>query len=194
MGMDDSESLKTYNNIYLEIIMRYKDDIEIKEELHMADLPRLVTPSDESVGLVSKDIQSKFPAYNFEQDFPEAARLAYEYVRNNIAQVYIPIQFWLKPAQTIRFSAGDIFDKAVLLCSILVALGNVSSRIIVVARDAERIFIVYSEFAGRIIAIDVEKGIKEYQNIDELLRELKVDDAENTTAYEFNDKMYRNIV
>lgn len=192
--MDENDALKAYNNIYLEIIMRYKEQIEEKEGLYLADLPKLVTPNDDNVMLLSKDIQANFPVFDYDENFPEAARLAYEYVKNKITPISLPIQFWLRPAQTIRYSAGDIFDKAVLLCSLLIAMGNVSSRIMVVAKDTDRTFIVYAEFKDKLIAIDLEKGVEDFANLDELLKELKVDSNDDTTAYEFNDKMYRDIV
>ncbi len=193
--MDEKDAaLKAYNNIYLEIIMRYKEQIEEREGLYLADLPKLVTPNDENVILLAKELQGNFPVFDYDANFPEAARLAYEYVRNRITPISLPIQFWLRPAQTIRYSAGDFFDKAVLLCSLLIAMGNVSSRVIVVAKNEERAFVVYAEFGGGLIAIDLEKGVKDYGSIDSLLKELKVDSNEDTTAYEFNDKMYRDIV
>ena len=193
--MDEIETLKAYNNIYLEIIMRYKEHIEEHEGLYIADLPKLVTPSDESVILLAREIQNNFPVYTYDENFPDAAQQAYQYVKNKINLISIPVQFWLKPSETIKYGAGDLFDKAVMLCSTLIALGNVSSRIVVVARgDEERHFIVYSEFKGHIISINVEKGVKEYKNLDELLKEIDVGRDEDTTAYEFNDNMYRDIV
>ena len=192
--MDENDALKAYNNIYLEIIMRYKEQIEEKEGLYLADLPKLVTPSDENVILLAKEIQGNFPVFNYDENFPDAARLTYEYVKNKITLISLPIQFWLRPAQTIRYSAGDVFDKAVLLCSLLIAMGNISSRIIVVAKETERTFIVYAEFKKRLIVIDLEKGVRDFPNLDEVLKELNVDGDEDTAAYEFNDKMYRDIV
>ncbi len=191
--MDDTDALKAYNNIYLEIVMRYKDQIEEHESLYLADLPKLVTPTDENVILLAKDLKGNFPVFNYDENFPQAAELAYGYVKNNIKQISLPIQFWLRPAQTIKYAAGDIFDKAVLLCSVLIALGNVSSRIIVVARETSRRFIVYAEFKGRLITIDLDKGIRDMVSIEDLLKELNVNSDEETTAYEFNDKMYRDI-
>lgn len=192
--MDEIETLKAYNNIYLEIIMRYKEHIEEHEGLYIADLPKLVTPGDESVVLLAREVQNNFPVYSYDDNFPEAARQSYQYVKSRIGSVSLPVQFWLKPSETIRYGVGDLFDKAVLLCSVLIALGNASSRIVVVVRDAERHFIVYSEFKGHIIGMNVEKGVKEYKNLDELLKEIDVGSGDETTAYEFNDNMYRDIV
>ena len=196
--MDEIGLLKAYNSIYLEIITRYKEYIEGKEGLYLTDLPRLITPADESVLLLAKELEGNFPVYNYEDNFEDAMKLAYAYIRDKIAPISLPIQFWLKPAQAIRYGAGDIFDKAVLLCSLLSAMGNVSSRVMVIAKNSDRHFIVYSEFRDRIIGIDMESGLDEYGNIDELLEKNGIDkNAENdeeTTAYEFNDKFYRDIV
>lgn len=192
--MDDAELLKKYNSIYLDVITRYKDVIEEGENLYIADLPRLVTPSDESVVLVSKEIKARFPAYDYEQSFADAARFAYDYVIKEITHISIPIQFWLRPSETIRYGAGDIFDKAVLLCSILVALGNPSSRIIVAVRENERQFAVYSEYKDRIIVMDLDKGMKEYQSREQLMGSMNIREDDDITAYEFNDNMYRDIV
>ena len=100
--MDENDALKAYNNIYLEIIMRYKEQIEEKEGLYLADLPKLVTPNDDNVMLLAKDIQANFPVFNYDENFPEAARLGYEYVKNKITPISLPIQFWLRPAQTLN--------------------------------------------------------------------------------------------
>src|SRR5271155_3942819 len=112
--MDESESLKAYNSIYLEIIMRYKEHIEEKEGLYIADLPKLVTPSDESVDLLAREMKNNFPVYNYDENFPDAARLAYQYVKDKVVEISLPLQFWLRPPQTIKYGAGDIFDKALL--------------------------------------------------------------------------------
>ncbi|MCL4365563.1 MAG: hypothetical protein M1569_03065 [Candidatus Marsarchaeota archaeon] len=196
--MDETGLLKAYNSIYLEIITRYKEYIEEKEELYLTDLPRLITPADEQVLLLAKELEGNFPVYNYEDNFEDAMKLAYAYIRDRIAPVSLPIQFWLKPSQTIRYGAGDIFDKAVLLCSTLIAIGNVSSRVMVIVKNNDRHFIVYSESKGRIIGIDMEFGLNEYKNMDELLGKNGIDQgAENDDeimAYEFNDKFYRNIV
>ncbi len=192
--MDELETLKAYNNIYLEIIMRYREHIEEKEGIYITDLPKLVTPSNESVIFLAREVQNNFPVYSFNDNFPDAARLAYQHVKDKIMDISLPLQFWLSPADTIKYGAGDVFDKATLLCSVLIALGNVSSRIAVVVRGEERHFVVYSEFKDSIIAINIEKGVTDYKNFDALMKALNLGNSDDTTAYEFNDKMYRDIV
>jgi len=191
---NDLEQLNKYNKLYLEIIMRYKDYIEENEQLYVAELPKLVTPENDSVVAAVNKIKSSFPVYSFEGNFYDAVKLSYEYIRDGIFTVEVPLQFWLTPEETIRIGAGDMFDKAVLLCSMLIALGNPSTKIIVIISDSTRRFVVYSEFQGKIIAIDVSTGIKEYKDKDELLMNLGISKGDEIMAYEFNDKMYSDLV
>ncbi len=192
--MDESELLKKYNSLYLEIIMKYKEYIEEQEGLYVAELPKLVMPSDESVKGVAALISSKFPDYNYDENFGAAAQLAYDFVKGSIVNVTLPVQFWLKPGQTIAYGAGDLFDKATLLCSILVALGNPSTKIIIVIGENQRSFVVYYEFNEKITAINIERGmISSFNDRDQLLRSLGVKEDAETTAYEFNDRMYTDI-
>ncbi len=191
--MDETELLKKYNSLYLEIIMKYKEYIEEQEGLYVAELPRLVTPADESVKGLASIISSKFPDYSYEENFGDAAQLSYEYIRDSITNVTLPVQFWLRPAQTINYAAGDLFDKAVLLCSMLVALGNPSSKIIIVIDESRRSFVVYFEFKEKVTAINIEKGAGTFQGREELLKSLGVSDNGEASAYEFNDRMFVDI-
>jgi hypothetical protein len=191
--MDENELLKKYNGIYLDIIMKYREYIEEQENLYVAELPKLVTPSDDAVKALATTIASKFNEYIYEENFPDAANLAYEHVRDSIANITLPIQFWLRPGQALTHGAGDLFDKAVLLCSILIALGNPSSKIVIAIDDSTRHMSVYFEFNGRITAMDLEKGVGKFENRESMLRSLGISDKSEATAYEFNDKMYIDL-
>lgn len=191
---EESDALKKYNKIYLSIIMRYKDYIEEHEGLYVTELPRLVTPEDSAVEAVASTIRNSLPAYAYERDFLEAARLAQLYVKEKISSVSIPIRFWQRPAETLANSAGDPFDKAVLLCSILIALGGVPTKIIIAASDEKRDFLVYSEYRGELVVVDMEKGVSSAHSKEDLLSRLKIGIDPGMSAYEFNDKMYSNIL
>lgn len=187
------ELLKKYNDLYIEILMRYKEHIEEKERLYVADLPKLVIPSDENVVSVAKKIESSFPSYVYEQNFVDAAKLAVRYVQLEIAEIKMPIQVWLKPGETIRIGAGDVFDKAVLLCSLLIALGNFSAKVISVVANGEGKFVVYCDFNGKVFFSDLETGFEELASKEELLQRIGIVKSADVTAYEFNDKMYNDI-
>ena len=194
MGMDENELLKKYNDLYLEIIMKYKSHIEEHENLYVAELPSLISPNDEVVKGLAASFTSKFQDYKYENNFYDVAKLIFEHVKNVILPVSLPIQFWLKPSQTITYGAGDLFDKAVLLCSLLISLGNLSTKIIIVVKESERSFIVYFEFKEILVAMNIEGGIKEFKTKEELIKSLGIDEkSDDVTAYEFNDKMYIDI-
>lgn len=191
---DETALIRKYNNIYLSMIMRYKDYIEEHEGLYVAELPKLVTPQDSAVISVATGITNNFPSYSYDRDFLEAARLAHLYVKEKITSVTLPVQFWQKPSETISNGAGDPFDMAVLLCSILIALGGVSSKIIITISDGQRDFLVYSEYREELIVIDLERGLTSAHNRGDLLGRLKIGSNPEVSAYEFNDRMYTDIV
>ncbi|MDE1860937.1 MAG: hypothetical protein KGH72_04450 [Candidatus Micrarchaeota archaeon] len=190
--MEDIETLKKYNNIYIEIISRYKGYIEEQEGLSVASLPKLVTPEDESVGLVARGIKAKFPIYKPEDNFLSAARQAQEYVRKNITVISLPFQFWLKPAETIKYGAGDKFDIAVLLCSLLLALGSSTAKTVIVSRESGSRFYISFEWNGKFVLADIEKDITQFNTMDELKAHLGIE-GDDVSAYEFNDKLYNDI-
>jgi hypothetical protein len=192
--MENEEILKKYNNIYLEIITRYKGYIEEQEGLSVAALPKLVTPEDENVQVVSRGIKEKFPIYSYDDNFQEAARLSYEYIKTGITQIDLPFQFWLKPGETIRYGAGDKFDMVTLLCSLLLALGSSTAKAIVVTKELNSKFYTYFEMNGKFTVIDLDSGIKEYPSFEEIVVALGIEDVDEIGAYEFNDKLYNDLV
>jgi len=191
--MADEKMLEKYSSLYLEIIMRYRDYIEEKETMYMAELPLLVTPSDESVISKVKSIKSMFTVYNYEEDFFSAAKEAQWFIREKITTISLPIQFWLRPSQTMKLEAGDTFDKAVLLCTMLIALGNATAKVITLVSDSEKKFAVYCEFSGKVMLFDAERGITEFGSRAGMIEKLGIGKDGATTAYEFNDKMYDDL-
>ncbi len=186
----DEDLLKKYNDLYLSVIMRYRDYIEENENLYVAELPGLVTPEDDAVVSFAEGIKGS--SYSYDTDFASAAVSARRYV-DSLSTISLPIQFWQRTSETMRNAAGDAFDKAVLLCSILIALGNTSSRVLVLTREAERSIAVYFEHAGLTTYIDIEKGIRVFDSKESMLREAMGRTGSESTAYEFNDRMYADI-
>ncbi|VVB77152.1 Uncharacterised protein [uncultured archaeon] len=191
--MPDLKMLLKFNFLHLGIIMGYWDYIVVNPKLSVASLPTLVTPDDESVQSKVKNIKQMFSFYNYEEDFPSASKEALSYVKKNIAPVSLPIQFWLRPGQTLNLEAGDEFDKAALLCSLFIGLGNVSSKIITLVRGSEKKLAVYCEHNGAVTLFDIESGISEFKTRDEMLRKLGIGTDVSVDAYEFNDRMYNDL-
>jgi hypothetical protein len=191
--MDYLEQLKKYNNLYLTIIMRYKEYIEENENVYMAELPRLITPEDSPIVAAVEGIKSNFNPYSFEANIEAAEKEAYSYVVKNICSLEMPIQFWQLPRDAIMNGAGDAFDRACVLCSMLVCLGDLSSRILVMANESERKVIVYSEANSRITAFDFDHGIKTFKAFEEMKDYFALKSSNEPSIYEFNDKLFRNI-
>ncbi|MEM3781339.1 MAG: hypothetical protein QXT43_00045 [Candidatus Micrarchaeaceae archaeon] len=189
-----AEELKRQSNLYLTIIMRYKDYIEQEENMSVAMLPMLVTPEDPAILAFAEDIKAGFGNYSFESNFVAAATRAHEFVTNKITTVSLPVQFWLKPSETLAARAGDVLDKATLLCSVMIALGNLSTKIIAVSNDSSMRTGVYCEFAGGLLYFDLQNGIRTFSSKEELEKEIGVSKGSEVTAYEFNNTMYNDLL
>lgn len=187
--LSDKES--RLNQIYLAIISRYKDYIEEKESLSVAELPVLVTPNDTKVKEKAAELKAGFLNYDYDGNFKEASTRAYDFVKKEITEATLPLQFWLTPEETLTFKLGDSIDKNILLCSIFIGLGNPSAKVFVKIGDAARKVFVYYEFKDKIYLFDIEGGIKELDSKDSMLKTMDL--KEETTAYEFNNQMYADI-
>ncbi len=179
------------NQLYLSIMSRYKGYIEEKEELAVAELPTLVLPKSERVVRKANEIRGAFTNYSYDADFPKAAMAAFEFVRDGIEEVVLPLQFWLTPDETAEFRLGDRIDRNILLCSVLVALGNPSSKVFVVKRESGVSTYTYFEFGGKTVLMDIQGGTSVYASRDEMVSGLRI--GEDDTAYEFNNQSYIDV-
>ncbi len=187
------EKLSRLNQIYLMVISRYKDHIEASEEISVAQLPTMVMPKSNIIMQRANIIKKAFASYNYDSDFRDAANMAFEFIINNVDEINLPLQFWLTPEETLRFMAGDITDRAILLCSLFIALDNPSSKVLIVTNESNRTILVYYDLDGKTVMYDLSKRIiKEFSTRDNMIESLSRD--ESTTIYEFNDQMYIDII
>ncbi len=177
------------NQLYLSIIMRYRSYIEGRENLSVAELPRLVTPSSD--GVSRKAAELKGDNYIYESGFYDASNAAVEFIKSGIDDVMLPVQFWIMPDEALRFRMGDQVDKSILLCSILIGLGNPSAKVLIIIKEDVRKAFVYYEFNSSIYIFDIEGEAKVFSGRDEMIKSLDID--EDSTVYEFNDKMFVDI-
>jgi transglutaminase-like putative cysteine protease len=87
---------------------------------------KAVDRSGKEIRELAVELSRKFPAGDFKQ-----ARRLYEYVRDEIQYIYDPlgIEEIQSPQLTLRLGSGDCDDKAILLTSLLMAIGFESSLI-----------------------------------------------------------------
>ncbi|MFI5412653.1 MAG: hypothetical protein ACHQX1_02070 [Candidatus Micrarchaeales archaeon] len=180
------------NQLYLAIIARYKEYIEEREHLSIAELPSLVTPKNDLVMKKATEIKNTFGMYNYTENFYEASVDAFYFVKKEIEDIAMPLEFWLKPEETLSFGVGDILDKNILLCTILIVLGNPSAKVLVYVKDSSRKVLTYYELEKKAYLLDFASGFKKFENRDALVKSLG--EPEEATCYEFNDKMYIDII
>jgi hypothetical protein len=192
MGAEkDEDKAGRLSNIYLAVISRYKDYIEEKEGLSVAELPTLVTPNSEKVAEKANWIKSKFLNYTYDKDFHDSSITAFNFVNDEVEDVTLPLQFWITPDEVIAFMMGDLMDKSILLCSILIKLGNPSARVFVKIDDGTRRVFVYYEFRSKFHTLECGKESREFESRDDILKSMQFN--EETVAYEFNNQMYADL-
>jgi hypothetical protein len=179
------------SQLYLSIISRYKGYIEEKEELAVAELPTLILPKGELVTRKANEIRAAFQNYSYDTDFVHAAKRAFEFVRDDIEEVILPLQFWLTPDETAEFRLGDRIDRNILLCSLLIALGNPSSKVFVIKRESGVSTYTYFEFDGKTVLMNVHDGTSVFASRDEMIKQFGI--GEDDTAYEFNHQSYIDV-
>ncbi|MCL4411027.1 hypothetical protein M1452_00605 [Candidatus Marsarchaeota archaeon] len=185
------EHLTRLSKLYLAIVFRYRDYIEEHESISVAELPTLIKPKNEKIVQKAQEIKSNFENYNYDEDFHEAAMIAFEFVKDEIDEVSLPIQFWINPEETLGLMAGDAIDKNILLCSLLIALGNPTAKVFMNFKEESKKILVYFKFAEKIHVLDLDDGSKVFNSEDELNAFLNLGD--DSTAYEFNDHMYVDL-
>ncbi|MEM3455051.1 MAG: hypothetical protein QXF07_02095 [Candidatus Micrarchaeia archaeon] len=170
------------------IIDRYRSTIEQSETKTIADIKAMVNTKDEEVKRISEEIKSKFKPYIYERDFIAAAKEAHEYIRR-IRTIRTPIDFWLMPKDIIKLRGGDPMDKAVFLCSILIALDNYDSYVVVGINDGTKVAVSF-KFKDEWYFIDPTGSEMINGKKEELIEKWM---SEEKDIYEFNNVNYNKI-
>jgi len=188
----DADELKLYKQrsaVYKKIIDRYSEMIEEKENKTITELKTLVRPENKAILKVRDDLVSEFDSFLYERDFPDAAKNAFSFVKEKISDVYLPLDFWLTPEEIIELKAADDIEKSIFLCSLLIALGNNSSRVgVEVEGRAKRAFVFFS-FNNEDWFMDPVKGVIAKGEKKELF-EKQLPGYTNKVVYDFNDQEY----
>ncbi|MEM4590128.1 MAG: hypothetical protein QXK21_02580 [Candidatus Micrarchaeia archaeon] len=170
------------------IIDRYRSTIEQSETKTIADLKAMINTRDEEVKKISEEIKSKFKPYIYERDFIAAAKEAHEYIRR-IRTIRTPIDFWLMPKDIIKLRGGDPMDKAIFLCSILIALDNYDSYVVVGINDRTKVAVSF-KFKDEWYFIDPTGSEMINGKKEELIEKWM---SEEKDIYEFNNVNYNKI-
>lgn len=185
------DASKRRESIYRKIIERYRELIEASESKSIPELRSLVRPQSSSVIELKDTLTKDFKPYEYEKDFLTAAQRAFEFVKDEIKTERIPVEFWLTPKDILELKAADEMDKAILLCSLLIGLGNKGAKVVVEMKGGLKHAFVMFSFGNRYYLFDPVHDINLAGSKEILEAQISTEkDEENKIVYEFNDMGY----
>ena len=177
--------------IYRKIVERYRELIEASESKSIPELRSLVKPQSSSILEVRGKITREFSQYSYENDFIAAAQKAYEFVKDEIGTEHVPVEFWLSPKDIVELKTADEMDKAIFLCSLLIALGNKGAKVVVEMKGGLKHAFVMFSFGNRYYLFDPVHNVNLAGSKEILEAQISTEkDEENNIVYEFNDVEY----
>jgi hypothetical protein len=185
------EVCRRRESIYKKIIERYRELIEAGESKSIPELRSLVRPQSSSVLELKDKLTREFKPYDYEKDFLTVSQKAYEFVKGEIKTEHVNIEFWLSPKDILELKAADEMDKAILLCSLLIALGNKAAKVVVEMKGGLKHAFVLFSFGNRFYLFDPVHDINLAGSKEILEAQISTEkDEENKIVYEFNDVEY----
>jgi len=187
---DELRTLQDRIKIYDLIVGRYREYIEKNEAKTITGLKSLVRPNDEAIQKKKEEIieEMKLRPYIYDSHFLKAADGAHKFIME-IRKYILPVDFWLTSKELIDIGGGDPMDKAVFLCSLLVALENQESYVIVGIDKGIKVavgFVYNNEF----YIMDPASASRAKGEKEKLIMDWFKDDRK---IYEFNDRDYSEI-
>jgi len=167
---------------------RYRQTIERSESKTIADLKALVEPNEETVIKVKDEIVAGMRPYIYDKHFPITAEAAHKVVRE-MRTLKNPIDFWLTPKELMSLRGGDPMDKAVFLCSLLIALENPDAYVIVGVDGGIKVAVGY-RFNDEWRLLDTTSRATISGDKEKIIKEWFGDERQ---IYEFNNIHYNQI-
>ncbi|MBI4399904.1 hypothetical protein HY570_04095 [Candidatus Micrarchaeota archaeon] len=184
---EEIEKYKTKLALYRAIIERYREEIEMHENKTLAELKTLIDSESQGVKQIKELILADFHPYIYEKDFLSAAEHAYQFVKDEISPETLPLDFWLTLDDIFNLKAGDDVDKARFLCSLLIALNNSNSKVIVETNG--KAFVSF-DFNDIYYVIEISTNERFFGPREEVLSKLK---DKYKLSYEFNNSEYEEF-
>lgn len=141
--------------LYKLLLDKYSSLINEKETKTVGEIKALVNADDLTIqGIAS---QHRPENYDFSRDYPQSAENAYNFICGEIS--YIPsdlgLDIWLSPNEILSAKIADDSDLAVLLCSVLYALGDEKAEVVVAElENANTHAFAITEIDGKFILLD----------------------------------------
>ncbi len=138
------------------ILRRHSSLISEKERKTVGEIKSMVTKTDLTVQSLAQGFAGE--NYSPQKDYRAACQKAYEYVQGqilNLEAADLGFSFWLTPKEIVSERLADDEDKALLLCSLLFALGDEKAECVIseLEGNAAHAFVV-TELEGNFLLLD----------------------------------------
>ncbi len=187
-SQDSHDLCKRKAAVLKRIIERYREQIEMGEAKTVPDLRNLIDPKNRAVQEIKQGIEDSFHPYIYEKNFEEAATKAFEFLRDKIENEALPVDFWLSPDDVLELKLADEMDKAIFLCSLLIALDNETAKVVVETNGQRHAFVMF-EFGGKFYLMDPVHDINISGSREQVI-EKHLPGHDHQLVYEFNHKGY----
>jgi len=181
------------------LLRKYAELINEKETKTVGEIKALVNKEDLTVQAIVQEIKPE--NYKLEQNYLETAEKAHNYLIEEIefARADFGINFWLEPKEILEAGVSDDEDLAVLLCSLLYALGDEKAQVVITELDNLTTHaIVTTEFKGKFYLLDPSQKTRFSKfsgNPDDVLKEFDFKGAKiKRFLYKFNAINYEQFI
>ncbi len=141
--------------LYSLLLNRHKHTMSEAENKTVGEIKSLINPDDLSIRLLVDDFKPS--DYSFERDYLKVAYAIYEFITSEVSYVNsdLDINFWLLPSDILAEKVGDDEDLAIMLCSLLYALGDSNAEVVIAELDdlTTHAFVI-TDFQGKFVLLD----------------------------------------
>ena len=181
------------------LLEKYADVINEREKRTIGEIKAMVSGDDLTIQSALEQVKPE--GYEFEKNYFEAAKKAFEFVCKEIRFVdpKLSLNYWLSPAEIMSERIGDDEDLAVFLCSLLAGLGDENAEVVIAELDnLETHAVVITELDGKFLLLDPSQK-HEFQKFsgekEKVLSEYSCNGAKiKGFLYKFNSKNYEQFI
>ncbi len=185
--------------LYKFLLEKYEDLINDSEKKTIGEIKGLVDEEDLTIQSILSEIKPQ--GFEFKKDYLNTAKKALEFINSKIECVDpgLGINFWLSPKEILELKVSDDEDLAVLLCSVLAALGDEKAFVVIAEMDdlSTHAFVI-TELNNKFFIIDPcqEKTFEEFSGEKtSVLQKYSFNGAKiKRFLYKFNNKEYEQFL
>ncbi len=165
------------------ILARHKDELEKEEIRSLSRLRQIISPYSEYVSSLKTKILKSLAPYKKEENFLDAVQEIVSHA-SGIEIVQLPIQYSLSFEEMEKFGAASRIDKALLVTSLLRAIGTESAYCIV----GNQYSLVKFRWLNEQYAVDIDKNeLLSGEKAEEFIMNSKPRYIFNDLSFEFGE-------